>query len=91
MKEKKIVAMNSYGYTRVNLFLLLISVLLLIVGYVLLSGGSSGDGVSFDPEVFNARRTSVAPIILTLGYAGVLVAILWRKKESGKSNKEVQR
>lgn len=72
--------LKTYGFSRINLLILVASVLLIIIGYVLLSGGRSVDGVSFDPEVFNVMRTSVAPFVLTIGYVGVLVAVVWKDK-----------
>lgn len=75
MSEKK---METYGFGRINIILLCVSILLIIVGYILLSGGASVDGVSFNEETFSALRISVAPVVLTVGYLGILVAILLR-------------
>lgn len=82
MMEDERRAMKSYGFGRTNLFILIFSIILIIVGYILLSGGESADGVSFDPEVFNSMRTGVAPVVLTLGYLGILVAVIWKDKSS---------
>lgn len=71
---------ETYGFGKVNLYVLLASLLLLIIGYVLMSGGASEDGVSFNPEVFSALRIKVAPIVCMLGYVGIAVAILYRKR-----------
>lgn len=79
---------ETYGFTKVNLYVLLGSILLLVVGYLLMSGGSSPDGVTFNPDVFSARRIRIAPIVCVLGYAGVVVAILWRRKSDYKGDEE---
>lgn len=71
---------ETYGFTKVNLYVLIASLLLIGLGYLLMSGGASPDGVSFDPEVFSAVRIRIAPLICTLGYIGIVVAILWRKR-----------
>ena len=69
-----------FGFTRVNLLFLIGSLLLIILGYILMSGGRSADGVSFNPEVFSFTRIGLAPILCTLGYLGMIPALLYRKK-----------
>lgn len=71
---------RSYGFTKMNLWLLLGALALIVIGYILLSGGQSQDGVSFDPEVFSARRVIWAPVVLTLGYFGVVLAVIFRQR-----------
>ena len=72
-----------YGFTKVNLLIFVISLLLIIAGYLLMSGGKSTDGVSFDPGVFSFRRIGLAPILCTLGYLGIIPALLYRKSSTG--------
>ena len=78
MSDKKF---ETYGFGRINLIILGIAIFLIIIGYILLSGGNSPDGVSFNKEVFSPMRISVAPVVLTIGYVGILVAILWRDRK----------
>ena len=77
---------ETYGFGRVNLLILLGSLPLLIIGYLLMSGGASTDGVTFNPEVFSPLRIRVAPLVCMLGYAGIAVAILWRKRSDYKGS-----
>ena len=70
-----------YGFTRINLWILVASLLLIIAGYLLMSGGKSPDGVSFDPGVFSFRRIGLAPILCTLGYLGIIPALLYRQEK----------
>lgn len=79
---------HLYTFGKVNLYILLASLLTITIGYVLMSGGASADGVSFNPEVFSLRRISVAPILTTLGYLGILGAILYRPKRSKTPSEE---
>ena len=78
MKEKNYI--RSYGFSKGNLWILLVSLGLLLVGYILLSGGGSKDGVSFDPAVFATRRVVWAPVLLAWGYFGVVLSLLFRRK-----------
>lgn len=82
---------KGYGFGKVNLYIALASVAVLVVGYLLLAGGKSDDGVSFNEEVFNRTRIGVAPVVLTLGYVGLLVALLWRGKGVKKSSGEEEK
>lgn len=78
-KEK---GLKTYGFSKTNLGILVASILLIVLGYTLMAGGKSEDGVSFNPEVFSTIRIRVAPVVLTIGYIGILVAVLWRGKKS---------
>lgn len=73
---------SLWGYGRVNVILLGISLLFILFGYILMSGGSSSDGVSFNESVFSVRRIVVAPILCTIGYLGIIPAILYRRRKS---------
>ncbi|MDO4695489.1 DUF3098 domain-containing protein [Porphyromonas sp.] len=78
MKEKPY---KLYTFTKINLYIFSASIILIILGYALMAGGTSPDGVSFNPEVFSNTRIKIAPVLCTLGYIGILVAILWRSKK----------
>jgi hypothetical protein len=60
-----------------NYKLLLIGIGIVILGFILMSGGGSGDPEVFNAtELFSARRITVAPIVCLLGYAFVIYAIM---------------
>ena len=56
-------------------------VCLLIVGFVLMSGGGSDDPNSFNDAIFSFRRITLAPIIVLSSYAGLIWLIL-KKSEN---------
>lgn len=87
MQEK---SYKLYTFKKINLYIFLISILLIVLGYILMSGGTSPDGVSFNPEVFSFTRITVAPVLCTLGYVGILVAILWKGKKKQEKDTETQ-
>lgn len=88
-KDSNHTGIKTYGFTKVNLIIALASLVVIILGYVWLSGGKSEDGVSFNIEVFNTMRIGVAPVVLTIGYIGILVAVLWRDKRAEQGGDEV--
>jgi hypothetical protein len=73
---------NEMAFTRQNYRLLLIGIGILILGYILMSGGGSGDPNVFDAnEIFSPRRITVAPIVCLVGYLFVVYAILKRPSD----------
>ncbi len=68
---------NELAFTRTNYRLLLIGIGIVILGYILMAGGGSGDPEVFiAEEVFSDRRITVAPIVCIIGYLFVVYAIM---------------
>lgn len=78
-----------FAFDRKNYMFLLIGVVLLIIGYITLSGGGSKDPNVFSEALFSTRRMVVAPIILFLGYCIIAYGIMIRPK-TGEQNEEQQ-
>ena len=53
---------------------------LLILGFILMSGGGSNDPNVFNPEMFSFRRITLAPLIIISSYTALMWLIL--KKSS---------
>ena len=54
-----------------------IGIVLLIIGYLLMSGGGSENPNEFHADqIFSARRITIAPITVLAGYGTILYAIL---------------
>ena len=68
------------AFDTINYILMGIGLVLLAVGYVLLSGGGSDDPNVFNPAMFDARRLVWAPIFIVLGFVVEIVAIMYKKK-----------
>ena len=69
---------------RKNYLFMLIGLGIIILGFILMSGGGSPDE-SFNPEVFSTRRIVVGPLLSFLGFLLMAFAILWTpgKKKNG--------
>ncbi|MBK8500032.1 MAG: DUF3098 domain-containing protein [Flavobacteriales bacterium] len=73
---------DDMPFTGTNYKLLLVGLAIVVVGYVLMSGGGSGDPNVFNAdEIFSARRITVAPIVVIAGYLFIVYAIV--KKTGG--------
>ncbi len=75
----------SFAFGKKNYYILGAGLLLLIIGYFLMSGGAATSADEFDAEeLFSDRRITVAPIVVLIGYVVIGVAIMYREKsESG--------
>jgi hypothetical protein len=63
-----------------NYILFAVGALLIVIGFILMSGGASQDPNVFNPEVFNSTRITTAPILVLLGFAVTGVGIMRRSK-----------
>jgi hypothetical protein len=72
---------DRMAFTRLNYRLLLIGIAIVVLGYILMAGGGSGDPNVFQAEeIFSARRITVAPIVCMIGYLFVVYAIMKKPK-----------
>jgi hypothetical protein len=58
---------------------------IVVLGYLLMIGGGSSDPNVFNPEMFNAQRTIVAPVVVLIGYVFEIWAIMRTPKEETQS------
>lgn len=75
-------AKKDFAFGKENFILIAIAVVFIVVGFLLMSGGGSTDGVSFNTEIFSARRIVVAPVVTMIGFVMMIFGIL--KNSKGK-------
>jgi hypothetical protein len=83
MSNKKNESSNDAGFAiaKENLKLLAIGFVIIIVGFILMSGGRSSDPNVFNPDIFNTQRIIIAPIIVVFGFLFEIWAIMKKPKE----------
>lgn len=59
-----------------GLKLLLAGFVVMVSGYILMTGGGSGDPQVFDYAMFDFRRLVAAPVVIVLGIVIEIVAIM---------------
>ena len=64
-----------------NYVLMLIGIVVIFIGFALMAGGGSDDPAVWNPEIFSARRITVAPIVVMIGFVIEVVAIVKKSKE----------
>jgi len=74
--------------SRENFKYIIVGCIVVIVGFILMSGGGTEDPTQFnEEELFSFRRITLAPFLVMLGYGVVLFGILKRpKKEASIQN-----
>ncbi|HZH68762.1 MAG TPA: DUF3098 domain-containing protein [Chitinophagales bacterium] len=66
-------------YDKTNYILMAVGVIMIIVGFLLMSGGTSQDPNVFDTsEIYSTRRITIAPIVILLGFIVEIIAVLKR-------------
>jgi hypothetical protein len=69
-------------FTKKNYIILATGVILIGLGYVLMIGGGSEDPNVFNPAIFDTQRITIAPIVCLIGFAAIIVAIMWKDKSA---------
>lgn len=53
---------------------------IMVLGYILMTGGGSGDPNVFSPAIFSFRRIVLAPIVIIAGIVVVIASIMKKHK-----------
>ena len=70
--------MKNFAFTKINYVLIAVSVVLIIIGFALMAGSSTS--TEFNPNVFSFRRITLAPIVCMVGFFGMIIAIMYKKR-----------
>ncbi len=65
-----------------NYYLILIGLVVIIIGFILMSGGKWDDPNVFPgDELYSTRRITIAPIVVIIGFAIEIYAVFHRSKK----------
>ena len=68
---------SNFAFSKENYIWLCVGIVLLVIGYILMSGGGSDNPNEFHADqIFSARRITLAPITVLVGYGTILYSIL---------------
>lgn len=76
--------MSNFAISKKNVLLILIGLGIMVLGYILMVGGGSDDPEVFNYAMFSVRRIVIAPIIILIGFAFEIYAIMKRPKNEEK-------
>lgn len=71
---------KNFALGRQNFIIIAVSVLIIVIGFVLMSGAGSSEE-AFNPDIFSARRIKVAPVVCFFGFLLMIYGIIKRPKD----------
>ena len=72
---------RNFAFDKTNFILLAIGMAVVIIGFILMSGGESTEQ-AYDPSIFSTMRIKVAPVITFLGFISMIYAVLRKPKDA---------
>lgn len=70
----------DFAFGKLNYILMISGLVLMALGFILMIGGGSKDPKVFNSDIFDVQRLTIAPILILLGFAVEIVAILKKPK-----------
>jgi hypothetical protein len=71
---------RDFAFDKMNHILLAVGMVIVIIGFLLMTGPGSSDTV-YEPDIFSARRTKVAPLVCLFGFVSMIYAVVRKPKE----------
>ncbi|MFN7675010.1 DUF3098 domain-containing protein [Flavobacterium sp.] len=71
----------DFLFDKVNYKTLLIGIAVIVLGFILMSGGGSDDPKVFNEDVFSFRRIRLAPTVVLIGF-GITIYSIFKKSKS---------
>ena len=75
-KKRKESMKSQFVFERKNYKFMLIGIAVIVLGFILMTGGGSDDPNLFNPEIYNWRRIRLAPALILIGFGIEVYAIL---------------
>lgn len=72
---------KNFAFDKANFILLAIGMAVVIIGFILMSGGESTEQ-AYDPSIFSTMRIKVAPVITFLGFISMIYAVIRKPKDA---------
>ena len=77
---------NVFLFDKNNYMWMIAGVVLIILGFILMAGGKSPDPNQFNyDEIYSARRITIAPILILIGF-GIEVYAIMKKPVEAKND-----
>lgn len=75
-KKRKESIKKQFVFERKNYKFMLIGIAVIVLGFILMTGGGSDDPNVFNPEIYSWRRIRLAPALILIGFGIEVYAIL---------------
>ena len=67
---------NKFAFGKRNYKFMIVGIIFIALGFILMSGGGSDDPNVFNEEIYSFIRIRIAPLIVIIGFAIEIYAIL---------------
>ena len=71
---------RNLAFDRVNYILLVVGMVVVVIGFILMSGSGSTES-AYNPDIFSARRIKVAPLVCLIGFVSIIYAVMRKPKD----------
>jgi uncharacterized membrane protein len=72
---------KNLAFGKENFIIIGIAVVIITIGFILMSGGGSANPTDFNPQIFSSQRIIVAPIVTMIGFVLMIYGIVKRSKD----------
>ncbi len=79
---KKTTSSKKLLFGKRNYRILFIALVIIALGFILMSGGGSDDPNYFNEAIFNFRRIRLAPSLVLIGFGVAMYSILTKEKNT---------
>ncbi len=74
-------------FTKMNFILMAVCAAMIVIGFILMSGGGSSIEGGFNPDIFSTRRIVIGPTLAFIGFVAMGISIIVRPGREKKSDK----
>jgi len=71
---------HGFAFGPTNYKIMIAGIVVILIGFLLMVGGGSKDPNVFNPEIFSTQRITIAPIVVLIGFAIEVFAIVYKPK-----------
>lgn len=73
---------KDFAFSKNNYIICIVSVLIIVVGFIMMTGPASTIEGGFEPDIFSTRRIVVAPMMCFFGFLLMIVGILYPRPKT---------
>ena len=79
---------DNFAFGKNNYIVCSIAILMIIIGFVLMTGSASTIENGFEPDIFSTRRIVVAPMLCFFGFLAMIAGILMPTNNTEKTKEQ---
>lgn len=76
---------RNFAFDKVNFILMAISMLIVVLGFILMSGPGSTE-THYNADIFSTMRIKVAPVVCFVGFISMIYAVIRKPKDEAGSD-----